>query len=105
MGKLMTRILKELTSPGNHLAIFFFILITSLCVGFTASHLFKGNKNAQIVESYAEKIIEHETGVSIDFDDSSDDEVPGNTPITEFRYPSYQMDYKRDKQPGSCAKN
>ena len=91
----MGRILKELISPGNHLIIYFVILITSICVCFTASHFFKGNKNAQIIENYAEKIIERETGISVDFDDSSDDEMPNNIPINEFRYPSYQMDFKR----------
>jgi hypothetical protein len=105
MVKIISKILRELISPGNHLIIFFVILITSLCVGFSASYFFKGNKNAQIIENYAERIIEHETGIAIDFDDSSDDVPAPDTAIIEFRYPSYEMDFKRGKQPDSALKN
>ncbi len=105
MGKLTTRILKEFISPGPHLIIYFVILISALCVGFTSAYFFKGNKNAEIIENFAEKIIESETGVLVDFDDSSDDEAPNNIPIHEFVYPSYQMDFRRDKQPAPCVKN
>jgi len=105
MGKLIPRILKEMISPGNHLIIFFFILFTSLCVGFSASYFFKGNKSAQKIENFAEKIIEHETGISIDFDSSSDHVSEQNIPISEFRYPSYEMDFKRGKQPDPVVKN
>lgn len=101
MGKLIPKILKELISPGNHLVVFFVILFTSIFSGYVASHFFKGNKNAKLIENYAEKIIEHETGVSVDFDGSND--VPeSNIPITEFRYP---MDFKHDKQTCFGVKN
>lgn len=99
MGKLIPKILKELISPGNHLMVFFFILITSLFSGYVAAHFFKGNKNAKLIENYAEKIIEHETGISVDFDDSSDYEPMSNIPINEF------MDFKRDTKLDSGVKN
>src|ERR1700747_1096876 len=105
MGKLIPRILKELISPGNHLGVYFIILICSICTGYVASHFFKGNKKAQILENYAEKIIEHETGIVVDFDDSSDDEASSNIPIHEFRYPSYQMDFKRGRLTDLDVKN
>jgi hypothetical protein len=73
MAKLIPKFLKELISPGNHLIIYFVILITSLIVGFGSAHFFKGNKRARIIESYAEKIIERETGLSINFEEIDDD--------------------------------
>lgn len=93
MGKLIQRILKELISPGNHLMIFFVILLASLCVGYCAGHYFKGNKKAKIIETYAEKIIEHETGISINFDDSEEEDIP-EIPLSEFNYPNYIMDFQ-----------
>jgi len=68
MGRLIEKILKELFSPGNHLIIYFIILFSSFLIGIICSHFFKGNKEAETVELYAEKVIEHETGFSLKFD-------------------------------------
>jgi hypothetical protein len=73
MARLIYRFLKELISPGNHLIIYFVILIVSLCTGFLCAHFFKGNKKAKTIETYAEKIIERETGLSINFDEIDND--------------------------------
>ncbi len=47
---------------------FIIILLASLIIGIFSAHFFKGNKQADLVESCVEKIIESETGISIDFD-------------------------------------
>jgi hypothetical protein len=104
MGKLIPRILKELISPGNHLIIFFVILLLALCTGYCAGHFFKGNKNAKLIETYAEKIIEHETGITVNFYEA-EEEVEPIIPIIEFRYPTYEMDFKREMKPDSSVKN
>ena len=73
MVSLISRFLKEYLSPGTSLKIYFVILIISICVGFCAAHFFKGNKKAKVIETYAEKIIERETGISINFEEAGDD--------------------------------
>ncbi len=96
MGRLISKFLRELISPGNHLIVYFVILVTSLCVGFFAAHFFKGNKQAKIIETYAEKIIERETGLSINFEEIDDDisktsamrlSEPISNPFTDLSLP------------------
>ncbi len=96
MGRLISKFLKELISPGNHLIVYFVILVTSLCVGFFSAHFFKGNKQAKIIEDYAEKIIERETGISINFEEIDEDiskpstmklSEPISDPIPELSFP------------------
>jgi hypothetical protein len=85
MAGLIPKFLKELISPGNHLKIYFIILIASLLVGFCCAHFFKGNKKAKTIETYAEKIIERETGVAINFDELDNDFL-GPEPLPELNH-------------------
>lgn len=68
MGKLIKKLINFITSPLNPLAYHLLILFISFFIGFCASHYFPGNKQAEIIEDYAEKLIEYETGYTIDFD-------------------------------------
>jgi|SRR5579863_3272047 len=96
MVRLISRFLRELISPGNHLIIYFVILVSSLIVGFFSAHFFKGNEKAKMIETYAEKIIERETGLSINFEEIDADiskpsamklSEPISDPFPELSFP------------------
>jgi hypothetical protein len=78
----------------------FIILFVSFLVGMGSALFSKGSKEAYIAEECAEKVIEHETGMPIDFDEL-DEALEAEARMIEFKYPTFQMDFKTVEQPFS----
>ncbi len=64
----MKEVLNEIFSTGNKMRNMAIIVVCAFIIGLSASYLFQGPEDGPI-ETLAEKVIESETGVHVDFDE------------------------------------